>query len=167
MESAGDVLRRYFETHNIEGGEKYVSFFSNWRKIVGTDLAAHSSVVDIRNGAAVVEIDHPGWMQLFQLNETAILKRIRRWHPDLAVKSIQMRLVDNLRVRAGGPDARGAHRRNPTERSDTNAGREDTETAGAAPTPPPATENESLSRIPDGTLRKSLERLRDHLNRRS
>lgn len=95
MERAGDLLKRFFEYHNLGSeGQKYVSFFSSWNRIAGRDLAAHSQIADIRHNAAVIEVDHPAWMQMLQMKQKAVLERMQAEFPDLGISSIQMRLVD-------------------------------------------------------------------------
>ncbi|HOV37708.1 MAG TPA: DUF721 domain-containing protein [Spirochaetales bacterium] len=92
IEKAGEILRDLFSHLNFQKGESYVSFFSDWISLVGPDLACHVHPVDIRHEALLVEVDHPGWMQLFQLQEGRILKKIQKKHPSLPIRSIQMRL---------------------------------------------------------------------------
>ncbi len=105
MERAGDLLRRFFEYHNLgKEGETYVSFFSSWARIAGRDLAAHSQIADIRHNAAIVEVDHPAWMQILQMKQKSVLESMKAQFPDLGIASIQMRLVDRAtwRVPLGG-----------------------------------------------------------------
>lgn len=105
MERAGDLLRRFFEYHNLGAeGQKYVTFFSSWSRIAGRDLAAHSQIADIRHNAAIIEVDHPAWMQMLQMRQKSILERMQAESPDLGIGSIQMRLVDR-RNWTGTPDA--------------------------------------------------------------
>ncbi|HUX50709.1 MAG TPA: DciA family protein [Spirochaetia bacterium] len=101
-ERAGEILKRFFDFTKLGStGEQYVTFFGSWQKLVGTDLAAHSQVADIRNGAAIVEIDHPAWMQQFQFHQASILRRIQQEYAGLGVKSIHMKLVDRAKWSQG------------------------------------------------------------------
>jgi hypothetical protein len=94
-ERAGDVLKRFFEYHNLGAeGQRYVSFFRSWEKMAGIDLAAHSQVSDIRNHVAIVDVDHPAWMQVLQMKQSNILRRIQEHHADLEIRAIHMRLID-------------------------------------------------------------------------
>lgn len=93
MDKAGDLLKSFLSFYRLEGGEKYVSFFSDWKSIVGEDLACHARAVDIRRNAILVEVDHPGWMQILQMRQADILKTIRKKHPDIGVQVLHMKLV--------------------------------------------------------------------------
>jgi len=93
MDKAGDLLNSFLSFYHLDKGEVYVSFFSRWRELVGDDIASHARTVDIKKGALVVEVDHPGWMQLRQLKQAEILKTIERRYPELRIRYIHMRLV--------------------------------------------------------------------------
>lgn len=103
IDKAGEVLKGFFAFYGLEKGEKYVSFFSRWREMVGDDLASHSRVADVRRGAAVVEVDHPGWMQLLQMREEEILKKIKTNFPELGIRSLHMRIVPEGRLAEAKP----------------------------------------------------------------
>lgn len=94
MDKAGDLLKQVFDNFDIgEQGESYINFFSSWTKIVGFDLASHTNVSDIRNGAIIVEVDHPGWMQLLQMRQKSILFKVKKNFPELGIKTMAIRLV--------------------------------------------------------------------------
>ncbi|MFW5729893.1 MAG: DUF721 domain-containing protein, partial [Spirochaetota bacterium] len=94
MKKADEILSAFFRMYNLEDGAEYLSFFESWQEIVGVDLASHSRVADIQNGAAIVEMDHPGWMQMLQMKEQKILRAIQARFPDLGVERLSLRLVD-------------------------------------------------------------------------
>jgi hypothetical protein len=104
IEKAGEILKDLFTHLNFQKGESYVSFFSDWISLVGQDLACHVHPVDIRHEALLVEVDHPGWMQLFQLQEGRILKKIQKKHPSLPIRSIQMRLSKEEQISPKDPE---------------------------------------------------------------
>jgi hypothetical protein len=93
MDKAGDILKSFLSFYRLGEGEKYVSFFSDWKSIVGEDIACHARAVDIRKEALLVEVDHPGWMQILQMKQADILKLIARKHPGLGIRVLHMRLV--------------------------------------------------------------------------
>ncbi len=159
MESAGDLLKRFLDSHNLGGGESYVSFFSSWEKLVGTDLAAHSAAVDIKHHAVIVEFDHPGWMQVFQMNLESILKRVQRAHPDLEITNIHMRL--------GGETSRIGSLRTGSSTSGTQ--RRDVEQRAAQSDDTPAPSKIDLREAGETAsprLRESLRRLREQIEKR-
>lgn len=159
MNRAGDLLNAFFRLHNISGGESYVSFFSSWHEIVGTDLAAHTQPIDIRGDALIVEVDHPGWMQLLQLKRDQIVKQVRHRYADLGVTNMHMKLVD-----AGafsGPEA--IQRQAERGGSESSAGTNNRTGEGRTERPRSKDEKEALSRVPSDKLKDTLERLRRDL----
>lgn len=94
MEKAGALLHVLFERLSIQDDRGFVRFFSSWRKIAGNDLADHSKLIDVRRNAAVVVVDHPGWMQLLRMQQERILKHMQREFPDLEIHTLHIHLVD-------------------------------------------------------------------------
>ena len=64
-------------------------------KIDGSQLADHSKILEFKNGILVIETDHPGRIQLFQMYKNYIQTGINRKSPDLKVKNILFRLKKN------------------------------------------------------------------------
>jgi hypothetical protein len=93
MDKAGDLLKSFFSFYNLGGGEKYVALFSSWRKMAGEDVASHSRILDLRKGALVVEVDHPGWMQVLQMKREGILKNLAAAYPGLGIRMLHLRLA--------------------------------------------------------------------------
>lgn len=94
MEKAGALLHALFNRLSVHDERGFVRFFSSWRAIAGSDLADHSKLVDVRHNAAVVVVDHPGWMQLLRMQQERILKRIQHEFPDLEIRTLHFHLVD-------------------------------------------------------------------------
>jgi hypothetical protein len=167
MERAGDLLNAFFRFHNIAGGDEYVSFFSSWHEIVGTDLAAHTQPIDIRGEALVVEVDHPGWMQMLQLQKDRILQRISAHYNQLGVSNLHMKLVEAGQF--SGPDAiqeqAEQERARARQEQASAAGQSADSTQGSRPEAS-QDEHEALSRVGSDKLRETLERLRKDLNQK-
>jgi predicted nucleic acid-binding Zn ribbon protein len=89
MKKAGDILGDYMRNLHLNMENGYSSFFKSWSRIAGEDMVSHSSVKDLTNGILLVEADHPGWIQLLQMREKKILKKIRTFYPELDVISIR------------------------------------------------------------------------------
>mgnify|MGYP000867943796 FL=1 len=152
MDKAGDILKAFLSFYNLEKGHKYVSLFSGWRQIAGDDLASHTRVADIRRRAMIVEVDHPGWMQLLQMKQEEIVEKIGAKFPDLGIRSLQMKLVregnfSELKKR-GSPSPQQA---------------ENQDAAAPDPEPPPAVRETGtetrLDAIKDEELRNLLRSL--------
>ena len=73
MRSVQDLLSQFFDQTQLNQAQKTNTFFSAWTEIAGKDLAAHSKIYDISKGTVLVSVDHPGWMQMIQLQKRPIL----------------------------------------------------------------------------------------------
>ncbi len=86
MERLGEILRRWLaETPEAQGA---TDLFQGWQDIVGAELAAHTRPVEVEKGKLIVEVDHPGWVQLLNTGEPAIIKRLNRSHGSLSIERI-------------------------------------------------------------------------------
>lgn len=81
---------------DLQNGNKLIN---SWRQTVesisrnGAKLAAHSRVVDLKNGILLVEADHSGWIQMLQLHQKYILTGLRRLNKSLKIDSLAFRLA--------------------------------------------------------------------------
>ena len=89
LKKAGDILRAVIGNTDAQNAERWGSFFGGWSKIVGEDFAAHSEVIDVRRHTVLVEVDHPGWIQVFQLKSATILRKIIKKYPELEIQDIR------------------------------------------------------------------------------
>jgi hypothetical protein len=92
IKNVSSLLSSFFDEEKLHRGERYSDFFSSWPALVGSRLAAHSRVADIDKGILVVEAEHPGWIQLLQLRQSAILDSVARRFPELGLRGIVFRL---------------------------------------------------------------------------
>ena len=92
MKKVGDLLREYLRERGWLGGNPYDQLFARWEEIVGNKMASHARLVDVRNGILVVEVDHPGWLQMFRLRQDALLEAVRGAVPDVLLKGIRVRV---------------------------------------------------------------------------
>ena len=149
--SARELVAKLFSSVDSSAGRQYVALHQNWQSLVGIDLAAHSEPVDIRRDALVVELDHPGWMQMLQMQERRLVQRLRRDFPELAIKTLQMRLKNE-------PDAREQTLEQTLEQAAKQAGEAKREPERSKKREQPE-HPEGLDRIDDPELRERLERL--------
>ena len=92
MKKAQDILKSLLDNYSVQEGETYHSFFRSWTRIAGQDAASHSKVKDIRAGVVIVEVDHPGWIQMIQMKKNPILKKIQQLYPELGIKDLRLHL---------------------------------------------------------------------------
>ncbi|MFW5843453.1 MAG: DUF721 domain-containing protein [Spirochaetota bacterium] len=145
-----------------------MGFFSQWHGLVGTDLAAHADPVDIKNGALYLEVDHPAWLQRLHAKQAEILEAIQDRFPNLGIEQLCFRMA---REETGSPDPlpknvppAGNPFADQTPAPET--GPDSAPRRAAAAAPPSENASEALERLPESNLKRSLERLKDHLEHR-
>jgi len=140
MKKAAEILAMLLERHSPEA-RPYSSLFGGWQQIVGDSLAEHSQVHELRQQNLIVDVDHPGWMQHLLLKKAAILSRLRRQYPQLAIRDIKIRVVQRGSLQPAEPEP--AHPKSEPEQ---------------APQAPGEVE-QALSEVRDAGLRERLRRL--------
>lgn len=171
MERAGNLLDAFLKLHNISGGEDYIAFFKSWHNIVGTDIAAHTRVTDIQNGALKVEVDHPGWMQKLQMKKEQVLRKVATQYPQLEVRTLHVRLVSDFSSSSSASRASNSSNRSKSsstsqqEDSSQAPGESSSEDTSESRPDPEASKNavQALNRIEDDTLKNTLSRLYEDL----
>ncbi|HUX36394.1 MAG TPA: DUF721 domain-containing protein [Rectinemataceae bacterium] len=160
VKAASEVLSAFFDEEKLRRGGRYAEFFASWKFLVGEQLAAHSHVADIKNGVLFIEAEHPGWIQLLQLRQSAVLTGIANRFPEFGLRSIAFRLGSPrppIRDRAGIPEKEGTGL--PSEGAEASAW-DDSKAAEAGPRAP----SKSLEEIDDPTLKAVLTSLRDSMD---
>jgi hypothetical protein len=158
MDKAGDLLKSFLSFYNLEKGQKYVSLFSGWRDIVGEDISSHARAVDIRRGALLIEVDHPGWMQIIQMKQAYILKVIEKKYPELGIRVLHFRLIKEGPPFGGGPGSPAEKTETAPDQTTNSA--PDQAMAPAPSFPEPAVKRgEGLEGIADENLKNLLARL--------
>jgi predicted nucleic acid-binding Zn ribbon protein len=92
VKSIGDLLKEYMRERGWLGGNPYEPLFKEWRKIAGEGIASHARLIDIQNGILLVEVDHPGWLQLVQMKSAALLAAARATAPLAVVEGLKIRV---------------------------------------------------------------------------
>ena len=54
----------------------------------GEKLLEHSKIIDIKDNILVIEVDHPGWIQLFETYKKYILRGIEIKIPEIVITSL-------------------------------------------------------------------------------
>jgi hypothetical protein len=96
MKRAGDVLSALFDERLLKKAQGYSVLFNSWAEItVKNGIAAassHSRIKNLERGILLIEADHPGWIQIIQTKERAILDDFRRRFADLDITGISLML---------------------------------------------------------------------------
>lgn len=103
MKRLGDLLHEYLKEKGWLEGNPYEPLFVAWASIAGEALAHHTRLVDVQGGVLLVEVDHPGWLQMTQLRKDSLLAAARRTAP--------LASITGLRVWVGAGDDAGGHNR--------------------------------------------------------
>jgi len=96
--SGSEIITRVFKNISASDIEKGSKIQQAWSATVskisgnGEKLAAHSSVVDLKNGVLLVESDHPGWNQMLQMHKKFILIGMNRLSGGVKIESLAFRL---------------------------------------------------------------------------
>lgn len=94
MKKAADILRGLLGNEQAAIAGRWSAFFSGWEKLVGTDIASHSRVIDVKRGVVIVEVDHPGWLQVLQMNREQILTGMKKSYPSLGIQNMRVFVGD-------------------------------------------------------------------------
>ncbi len=92
MRKAGDVLRALLKERGWPAEDPYGPLFRGWEGIAGHELGSRSRVVEVEDGVVIVEVDHPGWLQMLQLRKRALLEAARRAVPGARIEDVRGRI---------------------------------------------------------------------------
>ncbi|WP_319475439.1 DUF721 domain-containing protein [Marispirochaeta aestuarii] len=96
MKRARELVEQLFQNINHEDLKIYGRIFSSWTDLAGTDLAAHSRILEIDRGIVFVGVDHPGWMQMISMRKARILSGIKKQYPSLEIRDLRFLLIDGI-----------------------------------------------------------------------
>jgi predicted nucleic acid-binding Zn ribbon protein len=106
LRKVGDILKDYLRERGWLTGNPYAPLFNDWNRIAGTGLASHARLVDVREGFMIVEVDHPGWMQMARMQKHTLLSAARAAAPEARITDIRFLL--------GGQDQQENHSLGPS-----------------------------------------------------
>ncbi len=107
MRESADIISQFFDRDVVQEGEDWIKLISSWERIVGTDLAAHIKIKDLKGTTLILNSDHPGWAQIFFMKKRAIMNKMIKQFPRATIrsfrvlcdnKSINRELMENARV---------------------------------------------------------------------
>ena len=90
MYRAGELLKEVLTRARVDPEAPQTRIYQTWDQILGADLAGRARLRDIDRGRLLVEVDHPAWMQLIQMRQRTILRRVQRQFPVLGVKRLHL-----------------------------------------------------------------------------
>ena len=90
MYRAGELLKEVLTRAHVDPEAPQTRIYQTWDQILGADLAGRARLRDIDRGRLLVEVDHPAWIQLIQMRQRTILRRVQRQFPVLGVKRLHL-----------------------------------------------------------------------------
>ena len=90
MKKVGDLVKEYLRERGWLTASPWQPLFAGWPEIAGEGLAAHSRLSDVRAGFLVVEVDHPGWIQMARMRQEKILAAARKAAPEAVLEGIRV-----------------------------------------------------------------------------
>ncbi|MBQ3023964.1 MAG: DUF721 domain-containing protein [Spirochaetaceae bacterium] len=100
---ASEIIEKYFENISVDKMKNAINIKNTWQQIlcsiksrknaeIGELLAAHTKIIDLKNGLLLVETDHSVYIQTLQMYNSYILKGLKMKVPELEINTISYRL---------------------------------------------------------------------------
>ena len=96
MKRAGDLIGKFFANISGDDLKTYGELFSSWKQLAGTDIAAHSRILELQKGLLYIGVDHPGWMQMIGFKKQQILGSLKNRYPSLAIRDLRLVLIEDV-----------------------------------------------------------------------
>ncbi len=103
IKSAGEILKSLLSEKQNEEAREYYRFFSAWDEIVGENLAGRTRAKELKGKTLIVEVDHPGWIQVLQMRQAYILHELGERFSGLQIEKIRCYVSGE----PGGPEEPG------------------------------------------------------------
>jgi predicted nucleic acid-binding Zn ribbon protein len=92
VKRVGDLLRKFLEVRGWASGDPYSPLFAGWKAVVGEPLAGHCRLEEVEDGVLIVEVDHPGWLQMLAMQKQTVLDAARRAAPGARIQGMRARI---------------------------------------------------------------------------
>jgi predicted nucleic acid-binding Zn ribbon protein len=92
MRRIGDLLREFLRDRGWLGQDPSAVIFLQWQTVAGEAFGGHSRPVEIEDGTLIVEVDHPGWLQLLLMKKVSLLAAVQEAAPGAGVRDLSLRL---------------------------------------------------------------------------
>lgn len=93
MKRIGDLVRQFLEDRGWEGGDPYSPLFTGWKQVVGEPLATHCRLAEVEDGILIVDVDHPGWLQMLSMKSRTVLEAARKAAPKARIEALRGRIA--------------------------------------------------------------------------
>jgi len=91
MDKAEEIISGLFNGNLKNESTRYSEIYREWKRILENGrLSDHCRIVDMGSGVLTVSFDHPGWIQVFRMNQSRILKNLNRYTVGEEITSVRM-----------------------------------------------------------------------------
>lgn len=90
--SLGSALDEVLRGLGTPGVAAVRTVFSDWRALVGDEVAAHARPVSLDGGCLLVVVDEPGWATRFRYEQAGLLQRFADELGDGVVTRLDVRV---------------------------------------------------------------------------
>ena len=87
-EKIGNILSELIDTRDWRKGIAEGNLFSDWREIVGADIAEHSTPITLYEGKLTIQTSSTAWSTQLRLMQGDLLKTIRQSAPGALVEEL-------------------------------------------------------------------------------
>ena len=89
MEHVGDVLRAFLSNANLAKKVSQWSVVIEWPRIVGADIASHTTALELRGGILWIAVPSSSWRQHILFLKPQIIGALAREFPQVPVSDIK------------------------------------------------------------------------------
>jgi predicted nucleic acid-binding Zn ribbon protein len=87
-EKIGNILNELVDSRDWRKGIAEGNLFSDWREIVGTDIADHSTPITLFEGKLTIQTSSTAWSTQLRLMSSELLNKIRQSAPGALVDEL-------------------------------------------------------------------------------
>ena len=89
--TTNEVLDLLLARLKVDQSNPVANVQRDWIEIVGSDLATHTRLLEVKKNVLIVKSNHSTWSQIVMMRRKSILKRINSLYPQLNISKIQVR----------------------------------------------------------------------------
>jgi predicted nucleic acid-binding Zn ribbon protein len=86
----GAILNELIDTRDWRQGVAEGNLFSDWKEIVGADVAEHSTPITLFEGKLTIQTTSTAWSTQLRLMQSDLLKTIRQSAPGVLVEELSI-----------------------------------------------------------------------------
>ena len=88
MQRVGGILKRFVKDYGLETGLHLAGIKTQWQKLVGQTLAAHTSPDIIKGKTIFINVDTPQWMHHLSFYKQEMLEKLKNY----GIENVRLKL---------------------------------------------------------------------------